>query len=86
MTMPIVKTEQAIALPAKEATVLSAVATEGQLRSDEADAPCSATSPRAYVPPLVMLALILAVWQILCIEAGRDAAVADQDLGRSATT
>ncbi len=32
------------------------------------------------LPPLVMLALILTVWQILCIEARRDAAVADRKI------
>ena len=69
MTMPMVKTEQAIALPAKEATVLRLSRPKASFVQTKL-LPMLGNVAARVLPPLITLGLILAVWQILCMKPG----------------
>ena len=69
MTMPMVKTQQAIALPAKEATVLRLSRPKASFVQTKL-LPMLGNVAARVLPPLITLGLILAVWQILCMKPG----------------
>jgi nitrate/nitrite transport system permease protein len=69
MTMLMVKTEQAIALPAKEATVLRLSRPKASFVQTKL-LPMLGNVAARVLPPLITLGLILAVWQILCMKPG----------------
>ena len=69
MTMPLVKTEPSVAVSAATATVLR-LSTPKPSFVKTRILPALATLATRTIPPLVMLALILAVWQVLCMKPG----------------
>jgi nitrate/nitrite transport system permease protein len=69
MTLPLVKTQQAIALPAKEATVLRLSRPKASFVQTKL-LPMLGNVAARVLPPLITLGLILAVWQILCMKPG----------------
>jgi nitrate/nitrite transport system permease protein len=69
MTMPLVKTEPSVAVSAATATVLR-LSTPKPSFVKTRILPALATVASRTIPPLVMLALILAVWQVLCMKPG----------------
>jgi nitrate/nitrite transport system permease protein len=69
MTMPLVKTEPSVAVSAATATVLR-LSTPKPSFVKTRILPALATVATRTIPPLVMLALILAVWQVLCMKPG----------------
>src|SRR5687767_7677076 len=68
MNMPVRKTEVAVAVMPAPAKVLPMAPKRGTLAS-RAGAHASAIATRV-VPPLVVIALTLAVWELLCRKAG----------------
>ena len=79
MNMPVLKTEPQTVARAPSATVVALNApTPGFLRSRIL--PAARTVAVSTLPPLVTLCILLGLWQMLCMQSGRDAAVADQDL------
>ncbi len=69
MTMPLVKTEPSVAISPVTATVLR-LSTPKPSFVKTRILPALATVASRTIPPLVMLALILAVWQVLCMKPG----------------
>ena len=69
MTMPLVKTEPSVAIPAATATVLRLSTPQPSFVTAKVLPALNAVATRT-IPPLVMLGLILAVWQILCMKPG----------------
>jgi nitrate/nitrite transport system permease protein len=69
MTMPLVKTEPSVAIPAATATVLRLSTPRPSFVTARVLPALNAVATRT-IPPLVMLGLILAVWQILCMKPG----------------
>jgi nitrate/nitrite transport system permease protein len=69
MTMPLVKTEPSVAIPAATVTVLRLSAPQPSFVTAKVLPALNAVATRT-IPPLVMLGLILAVWQILCMKPG----------------
>ena len=69
MTMPLVKTEPSVAIPAATATVLRLSTPQPSFVRTKILPALNAVATRT-IPPLVMLGLILAVWQILCMKPG----------------
>jgi nitrate/nitrite transport system permease protein len=69
MTMPLVKTEPSVAVSPVTATVLR-LSTPKPSFVKTRILPALATVASRTIPPLVMLALILAVWQVLCMKPG----------------
>jgi nitrate/nitrite transport system permease protein len=69
MTLALLKTEQAIALPAKEATVLKLSRPKASYVQTKL-LPMLGNVAARVLPPLITLGLILAVWQILCMKPG----------------
>jgi len=69
MTMPLVKTEPSVAVAPATATVLR-LSTPKQSFVKTRILPMLARVATRTIPPLVMLALILAVWQVLCMKPG----------------
>jgi nitrate/nitrite transport system permease protein len=69
MTLALLKTEQAIALPAKEATVLKLSRPKASYVQTKL-LPMLGNVAARVLPPLVTLGLILAVWQVLCMKPG----------------
>jgi nitrate/nitrite transport system permease protein len=69
MTMPLVKTEPSVAISPVTATVLR-LSTPKPSFVKTRILPALATVATRTIPPLVMLALILAVWQVLCMKPG----------------
>src|SRR2546423_238565 len=69
MTMPLVKTEPSVAIPAATATVLRLSTPQPSFLTAKVLPALNAVATRT-IPPLVMLGLILAVWQILCMKPG----------------
>jgi nitrate/nitrite transport system permease protein len=69
MTMPLVKTEPSVAVSPATATVLR-LSTPKPSFVKTRILPALATVATRTIPPLVMLALILAVWQVLCMKPG----------------
>jgi nitrate/nitrite transport system permease protein len=69
MTMPLVKTEQAVALPAQEATILRLSRPKSSFVRAKL-LPMLGKTAAIVLPPLVTLALILVVWQVLCMKPG----------------
>jgi len=69
MTLALLKTEQAIALPAKEATVLKLSRPKASYVQTKL-LPMLGNVAARVLPPLVTLALILTVWQVLCMKPG----------------
>jgi nitrate/nitrite transport system permease protein len=69
MTMPLVKTEPSVAIPAATATVLRLSTPQPSFVTARVLPALNAVATRT-IPPLVMLGLILAVWQILCMKPG----------------
>jgi len=69
MTMPLVKTEPSVAIRAATATVLRLSTPQPSFVTAKVLPALNAVATRT-IPPLVMLGLILAVWQILCMKPG----------------
>ena len=69
MTMPLVKTEPSVAIPAATATVLRLSTPQPSFVTAKVLPALNAVATRT-IPPIVMLGLILAVWQILCMKPG----------------
>jgi nitrate/nitrite transport system permease protein len=69
MTMPLVKTEPSVAVSPPTATVLRLSTPKPSFVTTRI-LPALATVATRTIPPLVMLALILAVWQVLCMKPG----------------
>jgi nitrate/nitrite transport system permease protein len=69
MTMPLVKTEPSVAVSPVTATVLRLSTLKPSFVKTRI-LPALATVASRTIPPLVMLALILAVWQVLCMKPG----------------
>jgi len=69
MTMPLVKTEPSVAVSPATATVLRLSTPKPSFMKTRI-LPALATVASRTIPPLVMLALILAVWQVLCMKPG----------------
>jgi nitrate/nitrite transport system permease protein len=69
MTMPLVKTEPSVAVSPVTATVLRLSTPKPNFVKTRI-LPALATVASRTIPPLVMLALILAVWQVLCMKPG----------------
>jgi nitrate/nitrite transport system permease protein len=69
MTMPLVKTEPSVAVSPATATVLRLSTPKPSIVKTRI-LPALATVASRTIPPLVMLALILAVWQVLCMKPG----------------
>lgn len=69
MTMPLVKIEPSIAIPTATATVLGLPTRRSSFVKTKLRPALTAIAVRA-VPPLVVLGLVLAVWQTLCMEPG----------------
>ena len=67
--MPLVKTEPSVAIPAATATVLRLSTPQPSFVTAKVLPALNAVATRT-IPPLVMLGLILAVWQILCMKPG----------------
>jgi nitrate/nitrite transport system permease protein len=68
MNMPAVKTDNAIAVPQATATVLTLAAPKTPLAMRIANA--VGDSIARTVPPVIVIALFLLVWEILCRKAG----------------
>ena len=69
MTMPLVKTEPSVEIPQATATVLRLSTPKPSFLTTKVLPALGAVATRT-IPPLVMLGLILAVWQILCMKPG----------------
>jgi nitrate/nitrite transport system permease protein len=69
MTMPLVKTAPSVAIAAETATVLQLSTPKPSFVTAKL-LPALGSVATRIVPPLVMLGLILAVWQILCMKPG----------------
>src|SRR3984893_3766016 len=68
MNMPAVKTDNAIAVPQATATVLTLTAPKTPLATRIANA--VGDSLARTVPPVIVIALFLLVWELLCRKAG----------------
>jgi nitrate/nitrite transport system permease protein len=68
MNMPAVKTDNAIAVPQATATVLTLTAPKTPLATRVANA--AGDSIARTVPPVIVIALFLLVWELLCRKAG----------------
>ncbi|MGZ3295320.1 MAG: nitrate ABC transporter permease, partial [Xanthobacteraceae bacterium] len=69
MTMPLVKTEPSVEIPQATATVLRLSTPKPSVLTTKVLPALGAVATRT-IPPLVMLGLILAVWQVLCMKPG----------------
>jgi nitrate/nitrite transport system permease protein len=69
MTMPLIKTEPSVEIPQATATVLRLSTPKPSFLTTKVLPALGAVATRT-IPPLVMLGLILAVWQILCMKPG----------------
>ena len=69
MTMPLIKTEPSVETPQATATVLRLSTPKPSFLTTKVLPALGAVATRT-IPPLVMLGLILAVWQILCMKPG----------------
>jgi nitrate/nitrite transport system permease protein len=69
MTMPLVKTEPSVEIPQATATVLRLSTPKPSFLTTKVLPALGAVATRT-IPPLVMLGLILAVWQVLCMKPG----------------
>jgi nitrate/nitrite transport system permease protein len=69
MTMPLVKTEPSVAISQTTATLLR-LSTPKPSYVRSRVLPALAAVATHTIPPLVMLGLILAVWQVLCMKPG----------------
>lgn len=69
MTMPLIKTEPSVEIPQATATVLRLSTPKPSFLTTTVLPALGAVATRT-IPPLVMLGLILAVWQILCMKPG----------------
>ena len=69
MTMPLIKTEPSVEIPQATATVLRLSTPKPSFLTTKVVPALGAVATRT-IPPLVMLGLILAVWQILCMKPG----------------
>jgi len=69
MTMPLIKTEPSVEIPQATATVLRLSTPKPSFLTTKVLPALGAVATRT-IPPLVMLWLILAVWQILCMKPG----------------
>jgi nitrate/nitrite transport system permease protein len=69
MTMPLVKTEPSVEIPQATATVLRLSTSKPSFLTTKVLPALGAVATRT-IPPLVMLGLILAVWQVLCMKPG----------------
>jgi nitrate/nitrite transport system permease protein len=69
MTMPLIKTEPSVEIPQATATVLRLSTPKPSFLTTKVLPALGAVATRT-IPPLVMLGLILAVWQVLCMKPG----------------
>jgi nitrate/nitrite transport system permease protein len=69
MTMPLVKTEPSVEISQATATVLRLSTPKPSFLTTKVLPALGAVATRT-IPPLVMLGLILAVWQVLCMKPG----------------
>ncbi|HET7256805.1 MAG TPA: nitrate ABC transporter permease [Xanthobacteraceae bacterium] len=69
MTMPLIKTEPSVEISQATATVLRLSTPKPSFLTTKVLPALGAVATRT-IPPLVMLGLILAVWQILCMKPG----------------
>jgi nitrate/nitrite transport system permease protein len=67
--MPLIKTEPSVEIPQATATVLRLSTPKPSFLTTKVLPALGAVATRT-IPPLVMLGLILAVWQILCMKPG----------------
>src|ERR1041385_2822255 len=70
MTMPVKKSETAVPLPARNVSAKVLTLTPKRSRLGERMTTCANAVAARIVPPLVVIALVLVVWEVLCRKQG----------------